>query len=85
MKSLAFALLITAVPGAIAQSSGGEFSITRSVIAAGGSTSTGGDFSLTGTVGQSVVARSQGGQFSVSGGFWAPGQRADMLFRNGFE
>ncbi|MFK7957430.1 MAG: hypothetical protein AB8B96_15130 [Lysobacterales bacterium] len=84
MKSIAFALLITAVPGAIAQSSGGEFSITRSVVAAGG-TSSGGEFSLTGTIGQPVVARSQGGQFSVSGGFWAPGQLPDMLFRNGFE
>ncbi len=84
MKALAYVLLLTVVSGAIAQSSGGEFSITKSVIAAGGSSS-GGEFTLTGTIGQPLVARSQGGEFSVSGGFWAPGQVADLLFVDGFE
>lgn len=84
MKLAAIAVLLTVVPGALAQSSGGDFEITRSVIGAGGSSS-GGDFTLTGTIGQPVVATSQGGQFSLSGGFWTPGQRPDLLFSNGFE
>lgn len=84
MKATTFALLLAVVSGAMAQSSGGEFTITRSVIGAGGSSS-GGEFSLTGTVGQPVVATSQGGQFSLSGGFWTPGERPDLVFSNGFE
>lgn len=76
-----------ATPVVLAQSSGGEFSVTRSVIASGGATATGGAFSLTGTIGQSATAVSSGGEFTVSGGFWprTPLDRPDPVFLDGFE
>ena len=51
---------------------GGNFTITQSVISSGGNQQTpGGIFSLDGTTGQSVGGNgSAGGVFSISSGFW---------------
>ncbi|MDJ0653617.1 MAG: hypothetical protein QNJ40_05675 [Xanthomonadales bacterium] len=81
----AVAAAITVTPCALAQSSGGDFSITRSVIGTGGGASSGGGFSLVGTVGQAQTGFSQGGEFSVSGGFWTAGERPTLVFLDGFE
>jgi hypothetical protein len=68
-----------------AQSSGGEYEVTKSTIDSGGGTSTGGDFSLTGTIGQpdSNAQISSGSEFLLAGGFWA--KAIDTIFKNGFE
>jgi hypothetical protein len=76
-------VLITAV--AMAQSTGGDFEISKSTIDNGGGTSSSGDFSLTGTIGQPDANRqtSSGDGFLLAGGFWAKGQ--NVIFRNSFE
>ncbi|HSI88703.1 MAG TPA: hypothetical protein VK918_06575, partial [Pyrinomonadaceae bacterium] len=58
--------------------SGGPYSITKSVIAGGGSqNAAGGTFDLAGTAGQGLAGtQSSGGQFVVVGGFWAEVQFA---------
>ena len=68
-----------------AQSSGGDFTITKSTIDNGGGTSSGGDFSLVGTIGQHDANQTQssGGDFLLAGGFWA--KATDGLFKDGFE
>lgn len=51
---------------------GGSFTITQSVIAAGGENSTGGVFSLDGTAGQTVAGNAVGNSpFAVTSGFWS--------------
>lgn len=63
------AVMITAFP-ALAQS-GGQFAITKSVIAGGGVESSGGQFSLGSTVGQTVAGGpARGGTFGLTSGFW---------------
>lgn len=68
-----------------AQSSGGDFTITKSTIDGGGGASSGGDFSLVGTIGQPDANQtlSSGGDFLLAGGFWA--KVTDGLFKDGFE
>src|SRR5512132_3964805 len=52
--------------------SGGQFDLTRNVIAGGGGTSSGGNIQVDGTVGEVSASNTQsGGQFSLQGGFWA--------------
>ena len=78
-------VLITSI--ALAQSSGGDFEITKSTIDSGGGTFAGGDFSLNGTIGQ-PDANSQistGGKFALAGGFWANATVVDTIFKDGFE
>lgn len=60
-------------PNAFGQS-GGNFAITQSIIASGGSQeTTGGIFVLDATIGQSLAGEnSSGGMFGVRGGFWLP-------------
>ena len=76
-------VLITAI--ALAQSSGGDFEITKSTIDNGGGTSVGGEFSLSGTIGQpdAVSQVLSGGEFLLAGGFWA--KAIDRIFGDGFE
>lgn len=64
--------LILLCAGFTAAQSGGNFSLTGSVIAGGGGgPSIGGPFLLTGTVGQPVSGQdAAAGQFTVSAGFW---------------
>ncbi len=58
------------VAGIPAQS-GGNFTITKSVIAGGGGSSSGGGFTVDGTIGQAAAGTtSTGGNFSLTGGFW---------------
>lgn len=54
------------------QSSGGNFTMQKSVVAGGGTTSSGGSFSLAGTVGQTAAGDfSQNATFNERSGFWA--------------
>lgn len=77
--------LITTI--ALAQSSGGDFVITKSTIDGGGGTSSGGDFSITGTIGQpdAYPQISSGGGFALAGGFWANATVVDLMFKDSFE
>jgi hypothetical protein len=69
----------------LAQSSGGDYEITKSSIDNGGGISVGGEFALTGTIGQPDANRhvSSGGGFLLAGGFWAKAH--DVIFKTGFE
>lgn len=50
---------------------GGDFTITQSVIAGGGQNSAGGSFALDGTIGQSIAGNaSTGSPFAITSGFW---------------
>ena len=72
IKILLFAIwLIISVGAAVAQS-GGNFTVTQTVIASGGGqNSSGGNFTVGGTIGQSVAGtQSSGANFNVGGGFW---------------
>ena len=69
---------------AIAQSSGGSFSITHSTIDPAVSDLRGGGFSLRTTVGQPATGMVNAGAFSLVGGFNADGG-SDVIFKNGFE
>jgi hypothetical protein len=83
--SLTLIFLISAI--ALAQSSGGDFAITKSTIDNGGGISTNGDFSLTGTIGQADANHqiSTGGEFALAGGFWADATVIDLIFKDSFE
>ncbi len=70
---------------ASAQSSGGSFAVTQSVIAGGGGKSSAGNFSVEGTAGQAQTATSLGGTFSLSSGFWHGAAPPDRVFRDSFE
>ena len=78
-------IFITAI--SFAQSSGGDFEITKSTIDSGGGLSSGGNFTLTGTIGQHDASRqiSTGGGFALASGFWADATIRDVIFRNSFE
>ena len=78
-------LLLFGIAGA---QTGGEFEITRSVMAGGGQTS-GGEYAVTGAIGQPEADPNiaTGGEFSVRGGFYsAPtAEGEEMVFSDGFE
>lgn len=53
---------------------GGNYTITQSIVASGGAASENGNFRVEGTVGQNTagtVSVGAGGQYAVRGGFWA--------------
>ena len=77
-----FALLLPA--SAIAQSSGGSFSITHSTMDPSTPSQSGGAFSLRATVGQPATTPVSAGAFELTGGFNAVGS-GDVIFSNGFE
>jgi hypothetical protein len=83
------ALLFCTLAGATwAQSSGGDFRIGRSVIAAGSIRAAGATFTVATTVGQhDAIARMSGGSFRVSGGFWpaSSAPSGEAIFDDGFE
>jgi hypothetical protein len=66
------ACLILLVSSAVRAQSGGDFTITQSVVAGGGGPSVNGPFEVTGTAGQhdATTATSAGGLFRLDGGFW---------------
>lgn len=66
-----------------AQSSGGAFAITRSVVAPSASSS-GGAFSINATVGQPTIDDSSAGAFQIKSGYAAIAP-SDVIFANGFE
>jgi hypothetical protein len=68
-------LLAESAPAQI--SSGGSFSLEKSVMPGGGGSSTAGGFTVTGTAGQNTAGNAaQNGNFSLTGGFWSPDQLA---------
>ena len=67
IPSLALFFLTTTIQA----QTGGDFTITQSVIAAGGENSAGGDFLVDATTGQAVAGGiKRGGQFAATTGFW---------------
>ncbi len=81
IKQFCVAILLTAIasattlPIAVVAQSGGNFAVTRSVIAGGGGRSTSGNFTVDGTIGESVAGvASTGGAFDLAGGFWGVGE-----------
>ena len=80
-------VLLCASALVFAQSSGGDFEITRSTIDNGGGLSSGSEFSLSGTIGQHDANHqiSTGGGFALAGGFWANAFVSDVIFEDGFE
>jgi len=78
MKSLFLLLLVSLSATAFAQSSS-RFSITRSVIAGGGTTfSSSARFQLGSTIAQPLAAVPGSARFSIQGGFWI--QPAPIFF-----
>ena len=75
--------LAAAISQVFAQSSGGEFSITRSSVAPATSSS-GGAFAMSATIGQPATGESSAGAYQLQGGY-AAGSSSDDIFRNGFE
>ena len=69
---------------ALAQSSGGSFTISRSTVDPAAPSLTGGAFSLDATVGQPTTQPVAAGSFELTGGFNAIGS-GDDIFSNGFE
>lgn len=70
---------------ALAQSSGGSYTLRKQAIA-GGVAATGGSYRLTGTVGQPAAAVQQAGSYRLTGGFHGPaGAAGDCLLCSGFE
>jgi hypothetical protein len=70
MKTL-FCILFVSVSGMAFAQSGARFTITRSVIAGGGTTfSTSSRFQLGSTIAQPLAAVPSSTRFSIQGGFW---------------
>jgi len=65
--------------------SGGDFTLRRSTIDAGGGEGTGADFWLAGTIGQHDTEVMSGADFTLRSGFWTPSGPSDRLFSDGFE
>ena len=87
MKTLWIILWVLASATALAQSSGGQYSLDKHTIDGGGGTSTGGSYTLQGSIGQPDAGRLEGGSYVIEGGFWASagGQTADLVFADSFE
>ncbi len=90
MKKMSYATLILLFllsAGVLAQSSDGEFTITKSTIDSGGGTSSAGEYALTGTIGQPDASKkiATGDGFTLSGGFWANATIIDLIFKDSFE
>ncbi len=70
-KGLIFSALLILICSNVFGQTGGNFTITESVVAGGGQQSNGGAFSLDGTVGQAVAGNPLGASsFAVTSGFW---------------
>jgi len=82
-----WAIGLLAAAETLAQSSSGDFEITKSTIDNGGGISSGGEFLLTGTIGQPDASQkvATGGAFALSGGFWAKATVFDVIFKDNFE
>ena len=63
-------VLLVAAPVGVAAQSGGDYTITQSVIAGGGGTSAGEGYTLSGTVGQHDAGTLRGDTYVLEGGYW---------------
>jgi hypothetical protein len=82
------AIALASIAELHAQSSGGQFTISASVIAGGGSPISGGSYQITSTLGQPATAILSSGGYVVVDGFWAPVggvATGDVIFANGFD
>jgi hypothetical protein len=79
----ALALIAATIAPARAQSSGGTYSVTHSVIAPA-TTSSGGAFAITATMGQPTLTTSSAGAFRLLSGYAAQ-PASNLIFSNGFE
>ena len=85
ISTLVWISLAAACAGtALAQSSGGDFTITRQVVSGGGSAASGDGLTVVATAGQASVGLATGDPFAVRGGFHVPAE-IDALFSDGFE
>src|SRR5688572_927579 len=74
MRLATFCVLLVCLSSMSLAQSGGQFTITKSVIAGGGGRATGGTFTVDGTIGQSVAGGpSTGATFTLISGFWGGG------------
>ena len=84
-------LLITASAShsqALAPPTGGPYTLTKQVVASGGTRATGGSFVLTGTVAQASAGPASGASYALNSGFHAASASAvqpESIFKNGFE
>ncbi|HEV7489652.1 MAG TPA: hypothetical protein VGO25_02525 [Rhodanobacteraceae bacterium] len=86
MSAIAFTGLAVFSLAASAQSGGGSYVITRSVIAGGGATLSGGAFQLSGAAGQPATTVLDAAGYRLYDGFWGPlAPASDVIFRNGFD
>ena len=89
LRVAVLAAMLAVAGTAVAQSTGGDFTLKKSVIAGGSATAGGGDFQLAATAGQHDAGVMQGGDFTVRGGFWPAGAASvpntDGIFADGFE
>lgn len=67
-----------------AQSSGGVYTVRKSVIT-GGATTQAGQYRLTGTVSQAAAGIASNGSYKINGGFHQAATVGDALFCDGFE
>lgn len=89
-RCAAIVALMLALAGlASAQSTGGNYGITRAVIAGGGARAIGGDYTAVTTIGQPAPGTQSGGDFVLRGGFHvvasSAAPRADPIFSHDFE
>ena len=90
-RKIALLLLATASGNALTQAvappTGGPYTLSKQVIAAGGTRASGGAFVLTSTIAQSSAATANAGSYQLRAGFHAPalGPLPDAIFKNGFE
>jgi hypothetical protein len=83
MMSLAGLILIANAISGAAQSSGGNYKISSSVIAGGGTQSTGGNKVIEGTAGQAAAGPSASGKISHVAGFWPTTLASSALQQTG--
>ncbi len=71
VRTVAVFFMVYALVISLAAQSGGDFTITKSVISGGTQAASGGEFSVSGTLGQTTVGNDPaGGEFAVNSGFW---------------
>jgi hypothetical protein len=88
MKAAPFLIIgFMAVSTTLAQSSGGDFEMTKSTIDCGGGFADADAYSLDATIGQPDASAqpSVGGEFALAGGFWAAAALDEVIFQDGFE
>jgi hypothetical protein len=83
-----FTLYLLCITCAVAQSSGGTFTLTRQSIAGGGNRVQGAPYDAIVTIGQAAAGAQSGGTFQLIGGFHVPAAvtpAPDAVFKDDFE